>query len=1603
MRRTKGIRKPTSILLCALLLTVVLSISNLGSAMASPVTGPGGWEWQNPLPQGNLLWSVWGNSSSDVFAVGDAGTILHWDGTAWSAMSSGTSNSLRGVWGTSSSDVFALGSGGTIRHWNGTAWSAMSSGTTSVLHNVWGTSSSDVFAVGDSGRILHWDGTAWSAMSSGSVEHLWGVWGSSSSDVFAVGTGLVILHWNGTSWSAMSSGTGINLFGVWGTSSSDVFAVGTSGTIRHWDGTAWSAMSSGTSNPLDGVWGTSSSDVFAVGSGGTIRHWNGTAWSAMSSGTSNDLCGVWGTSSSDVFAVGEAGTILHWNGTAWSAMSSGTTKWLYGVWGTSSSDVFAVGQTGTILRWNGNAWSAVSSGTTYSFLDVWGNSSSDVFAMGEAGTIRHWDGTAWSAMSSGTTKRLNGVWSSSFNDVFAVGEAGTILHWDGASWSAMPSGTTTWLSGVWGTSSSDIFAVGDSGTIRHWDGTAWSAMSSGTSNSLICVWGTSSSDVFASGLGTILHWNGTAWSAMSSGTTEWLNGVWGTSPSDVFAVGGTTNVLTNTFSCIILHWNGTSWSKIASGTNNCLNDVWGSSSGDVFAVGMKGTILHYTVSLNNPPVANAGGPYVIDLGDSVTLDGSGSHDPDAGDYIVSYKWDLNNDSLADVVSTTPMVTVPAADLSAFGLGVGVHNITLKVTDNYPVVPLTATATTTLTIYDNAPAAIAAVSESNIGLGHVVQFDGAGSYSGDPRHTIVNYEWDYDYNSVVFVTDELGAVVNHSFLSVGAHMVALRVTDDNVPPKTAIATVIVFVNQTNQPPVAEAGLNQTVEQTSPGGAQVILDGSGSTDEGLLIPLTYTWIWPGGSAGGMNPQVSLPPGYTTITLTIYDGEFSASDTVDIIISDTTPPELNVGPDITCEAEAPEGTQVTLSPSACDICDLNPLITSTAPALFPMGTTIVTVTANDESGNSASQSLRVTITDTTPPRLILPSPPLMQVEATSGDGTPVSLPGPIVVDNGDAKPILTNDAPLVFPLGETTFTWTATDASGNEATGLFTVWVQDTAPPTITAPADVNVRQNNAGGAVIDSLGTPTVIDVVDPDPVVTNDAPSIFPLGVTTVFWTALDASGNSATAIQTITVTENHPPSADDQSVTTNEDTAKDITLTATDIDGESLTYVLVEGPLHGTLTGTAPTLTYNPAGDYSGADSFTFKANDGHADSNPATISITVNPVNDVPSFTKGTDQSIWENAGTQIVSGWATDIGAGPTNESGQALNFILTNDNSALFSVQPAIASDGTLSYTPATDTAGSATVTVTLQDNGGKSNGGVDTSAPQTFIITVNIPANSPPVADDQSVTVNRNISRVISLTATDADDDILTYMIVKGPDHGKLSNISAASVTYTPNTNYIGLDRFTFKANDGTADSNAPTVSITVKRLITTITVLTSSTNPSVLGNPVDFTAIVIKISLGFGVPTGTVQFMIDGVKSGDQVELTNGRATINSLSTLAFGNHSISAMYSGDNNFASSTSSNLIQRVEYATVTTLSSNLNPSKRNQLVTLKASVISVNGTPSGKVSFYDGNRIIGTVNLSGKGVATLSVSFSTTGSHTVRAVYNGNYNYYFSSASIIQVVNK
>jgi hypothetical protein len=329
------------------------------------------------------------------------------------------------------------------------------------------------------------------------------------------------------------------------------------------------------------------------------------------------------------------------------------------------------------------------------------------------------------------------------------------------------------------------------------------------------------------------------------------------------------------------------------------------------------------------------------------------------------------------------------------------------------------------------------------------------------------------------------------------------------------------------------------------------------------------------------------------------------------------------------------------------------------------------------------------------------------------------------------------------------------------------------------------------------------------------------------------SFNTAEQVLYLPFGSNPPPVANNQAITLNKNTQQAITLTATDPNNDPLTYTVLTQPAHGTLTGTAPNLNYNPDTDYVGADSFTFKANDGTADSNTATVSITVR---DVSSCTTNLPITGVTASGYQLGNPpsnaidadlntrWANDgVGSwisadlGPTqnicsvdiawyNGNTRQYHFVIatSTDGSTFTNVFNGDSSGTTVSserYTISNINARYVRVTV----NGNTQNNWA--SIYDLKIFGSSLSGNSPPVAINQAVTTNKNIAKAITLTASDPNNDPLNYSIVTQPAHGTLTG-TAPNLNYNPDTDYVGADSFTFKANDGTVDGNTATVSITV---------------------------------------------------------------------------------------------------------------------------------------------------------------------------------------------------
>ncbi len=304
---------------------------------------------------------------------------------------------------------------------------------------------------------------------------------------------------------------------------------------------------------------------------------------------------------------------------------------------------------------------------------------------------------------------------------------------------------------------------------------------------------------------------------------------------------------------------------------------------------------------------------------------------------------------------------------------------------------------------------------------------------------------------------------------------------------------------------------------------------------------------------------------------------------------------------------------------------------------------------------------------------------------------------------------------------------------------------------------------------------------------------------------------------TVSISIDCKPRAGNDAVTIAEDSGTTtITVLSNDTDpdpGQVLTVTSVGSAAHGvtSILGGGLAVNYAPEANFYGTDSFTYTIADGRGGTDTATVTATVAEVNDAPSFTKGTNPSVNEDAGLQTAAGWATNLNAGPANESGQLLDFILSNDNPALFAGQPAIAANGTLTYTPAADANGSATVTVSIHDDGGVLNAGVDTSTAQSFTITVNAVNDAPSFVKgaDQSANEDGGAQSVANwataMSAGPADEAGQALNFLVSNDNNALFAAQPAiagdgTLTYTPSANVNGTAVVSVRLHDAGGTSN-----------------------------------------------------------------------------------------------------------------------------------------------------------------------------------------------------------
>jgi cellulose biosynthesis protein BcsQ len=373
-------------------------------------------------------------------------------------------------------------------------------------------------------------------------------------------------------------------------------------------------------------------------------------------------------------------------------------------------------------------------------------------------------------------------------------------------------------------------------------------------------------------------------------------------------------------------------------------------------------------------------------------------------------------------------------------------------------------------------------------------------------------------------------------------------------------------------------------------------------------------------------------------------------------------------------------------------------------------------------------------------------------------------------------------------------------------------DSAPALVT----LNMTPNHAPMADLKSVttveDTPAVIDLTGSDPdgdtviysVVTvpshgglsGTAPNLTYMpnknfnGPDSFTFKVNDGTMDSAVTTVEINITAaNDSPTANNIEITAMEDMPTPVLLKGTDPDGDALTYSVVTKPSNGTLSGTEPNMTYTPSLNFNGLDSFTFRVSDGVSNSIPATVSLVVNPADDTP-VANDTSVTVPEDTVSHILLS-----GSDP---DGDPLTYTVlrTPSHGKLSGTAP------NLTYTP--DPNFSWLDSFTFRVNDGRND-----SVPATVMISV-APVNDPPTARDDKIVTKEDTPATIDVLAndTEVDNELLKISEITQGRGGSVKINDDSTVTYTPNADFSGTDRFTYTVSDREGEKSTAVVKVEV---------------------------------------------------------------------------------------------------------------------------------------------------------------------------------------------------
>ncbi|OQC19090.1 MAG: HYR domain protein [Planctomycetes bacterium ADurb.Bin069] len=448
------------------------------------------------------------------------------------------------------------------------------------------------------------------------------------------------------------------------------------------------------------------------------------------------------------------------------------------------------------------------------------------------------------------------------------------------------------------------------------------------------------------------------------------------------------------------------------------------------------------------------------------------------------------------------------------------------------------------------------------VGEPVRFDASASVALDAAGTrapILRYEFDFGDGSLSYIEDQTSApdgefdgIASHVYLASALQGLTVRLTvtalvDGRVCTDTA--STVLQPMPGNRPPVpvitlAAGGAAIEGDPACPAcafavwaGYPFLVSSASSFDPDVGDAITRReWLDSAGTLLGEGVTLALTvPDVSVFALTLrvtdagnpWTGEpapKSAATTAEFLVErDRTPPviELPAPRAIPCAGTAGTPPPEDWLPRAVDDLDPDPELFFELPAALPPGESLILVRARDRDGNESTAYGSITVVDTTPPEVAVE--PLV-LEAVSADGAPRPATWPLVIeDNCDTVFTLSDDAPDLLPLGESSVRVCVSDTSGNSTTATVSVTVVDTTPPVFTGEEELVLACEGGGTAPRPSALPVSAVDAVDGPVPFADDLPERIPLGVTEALLTARDRAGNEATMTLRVAVIDLAPP------------------------------------------------------------------------------------------------------------------------------------------------------------------------------------------------------------------------------------------------------------------------------------------------------------------------------------------------------------------------------------------------------------------------------------------------------------------------------------------------